>query len=895
MPDDAMPPQDPAKTGVSPSDNPGILTDPVDAFSCQSCGNRIDVKGLPPFSDIICNACNTTNAVPVKLGNFLLLRLIGTGGMGGVYFARDEQLGRDVAIKVMLQSLGEDPQFIETFRHEAQAVAKLNHANIAQIYSFGQEKGQPYIVMELVSGERVDELMERPGGISKVQALRIGLEISQGLSAADEAGLVHGDIKPENILLDKKGNAKLVDFGLATVAHQNAGEGIWGTPYYIAPEKIRRQKLDARSDIYSLGATLYHMLTGSPPFEGETPVEVVKARLDAPPPDPRNIDPDLPAIVSDIILRMLAPERSGRYPNYRSLISDFRKALQAFETQEASKPPALSGGKSIRIKKRSSPKATPSRASTTNTPPEAAGTGTRKLVINKPGRVKIRTAGDTGNKRSHRPELSEEERAARRERRKRQQQRALATTLTILAFIFLAGGATFFWYYHSERISGQRTLHEQYTSRQQAAAHVAAITAHREQIETVLSEIKPLIAGVRDTAEYMNIPIPLDFVVVPPDSTSTNQVATTNAVVGDQQQPDSDPAPDPDLAPEPAPDPVPGQEVADHSIPVIPDTEAVVVTNLFEATPESTLVEEALTKEKAIADLIQDLAGLETETREKLANHKDDAGPDTTRAMGAEIAQAHAISQDAVATAQQIARELQETIRNLAAIRERFEIKEQQRLAAEREAQRQADQRAAEEQARIEREATTRRELAQIPALEQSVRNLLDINAFEEAYNQLKAQQDSFTTAESQTAFSDALERLRYLAAMKANIIEGINTAPYPWGYGSGATARDITGASAEGIQAKGIENPIPWQSILPTLMLKLIDRYIDSRAINVRQRIEIAFGAAIYADLFGEQGRERARYYATRALDLGLKRQTFERVLEARWAPAPAPTEDLQ
>ncbi len=263
----------------------GVATDRVDELTCSKCGCRIDTTELDSFVKVECPDCGSIETVPAKLGSFLLRRLLGTGGMGGVYLATDETLGRKVAIKVMLKSLGEDKQFIETFKREAQAVAKLNHPNIAQVYSFGKEKGQPYIVMELVSGERLDKMVDEQKQLDQGFVLKVLLDIASGLSAADEAGLVHGDIKPENILLDEKGRGKLVDFGLATVAHQSSSaDGIWGTPYYIPPEKIQRKKVDARSDIYSLGATAYHVLTGAPPFDGETPVEVVKARLTEEPP-----------------------------------------------------------------------------------------------------------------------------------------------------------------------------------------------------------------------------------------------------------------------------------------------------------------------------------------------------------------------------------------------------------------------------------------------------------------------------------------------------------------------------------------------------------------------------------------------------------------------------------
>ncbi|OGV75617.1 MAG: hypothetical protein A2340_02250, partial [Lentisphaerae bacterium RIFOXYB12_FULL_60_10] len=243
-----------------------VMTDRVTEIKCKQCGCEIDVADLDPFVMVECPDCGNIETVPSRLGPFLLLNLIGRGGMGGVYQAVDESLGRRVAIKVMLSSLGANKQFVDTFRREAQAVAKLNHPSIVQIYSFGQEKGQPYIVMELVSGQRFDKMVDSGESLDQSLVMQVGLDVAEGLAAADEIGLLHGDVKPENILLDEKMKAKLVDFGLATFAHQDEPDGIWGTPYYIAPEKVQRKKPDARSDIYSLGATLYHALAGRPPF-----------------------------------------------------------------------------------------------------------------------------------------------------------------------------------------------------------------------------------------------------------------------------------------------------------------------------------------------------------------------------------------------------------------------------------------------------------------------------------------------------------------------------------------------------------------------------------------------------------------------------------------------------
>ena len=283
---------------------------------------------------------------PSDFGHFLLERELGHGGMGGVYLARDKMLDRQVGIKVMLKSLGDDPAFVERFQREAQAAARLNHPNIAQIYSFGKENGMPYIAMELVSGGSLDkEMEENPGALDPVHVMRVGQQLADALALAADQGLVHGDVKPENVLYDTDGNAKLVDFGLA--AMQGDSNEIWGTPYYISPEKVRRQKIDFRADIYSLGGTLYHALTGVAPFEGEDATEVVKARFQGPPRKPSEVRPDIPPEIDTIVMRMLEVEPSMRYPTYQSLLGDFKRYLSK---AGPAKKPGKAAGPKVKIK-----------------------------------------------------------------------------------------------------------------------------------------------------------------------------------------------------------------------------------------------------------------------------------------------------------------------------------------------------------------------------------------------------------------------------------------------------------------------------------------------------------------------------------------------------------------
>lgn len=326
-----------------------VFTESVKQISCAKCGKPLDVAMLPPFSKFRCGHCHAVQTVPAKFGNFVLLDLLGRGGMAAVYRGLDKALGRQVAIKFMLRSLGADQEFYAQFKREARAAAALSHPNIVQIYALGEEKGQAFIVMELLSGGRLDQMITARKRLDEATVLRIGLEVAEGMNAAHRVGLIHDDIKPENILFDAKGTAKVVDFGLARIRGRGPQSGqneIWGTPYYIAPEKVLRKAPDFRSDIYSLGGTLFHALIGRPPFEGETAVDVVKARLQQPPPDVKALRPDVQPGTADLLGRMLARDPEQRPASYEALLDELRGLAGAGPGQTGPIPP---GGKSTRL------------------------------------------------------------------------------------------------------------------------------------------------------------------------------------------------------------------------------------------------------------------------------------------------------------------------------------------------------------------------------------------------------------------------------------------------------------------------------------------------------------------------------------------------------------------
>lgn len=301
--------------------------DPVENIACSMCKNPILTAGFKPFTMAKCPSCGAENLVPGKFGHFHLLKRLGAGGMGTVFLAQDITLGRKVAIKMMQKSLAEDAASFETFRNEAQSAAKLNHPHVAQVYSFGQQKGSPYLEMELVPGSKLDGFISNGVQLDPAFVMRVGLEIAEGLRAAEGVGLFHGDIKPDNILFDTNMHAKLVDFGIASMASQGKSNELWGTPYYIAPEKVQKKKNSARSDIYSLGATLYHAIAGEPPYEGDDAIAVIKARFQGPPKPLEEIRPEIESEVTRIIGRMMYNDLFMRYPNYGSLINDIKNYL----------------------------------------------------------------------------------------------------------------------------------------------------------------------------------------------------------------------------------------------------------------------------------------------------------------------------------------------------------------------------------------------------------------------------------------------------------------------------------------------------------------------------------------------------------------------------------------
>ena len=266
-------------------------------------------------------------------GRYAVIERAGSGGMAEVYRARDELLGREVAVKVLSQRLSTDQTFVERFRREAQAAANLNHPNIVALYDFGADDSTYYIVMEFIDGRSLADVIKAEGPLMPERAAEIAIDVARALERAHGAGLVHRDIKPSNIMLSAAGQTKVTDFGIARALTRDGEQTVTqtgmviGTAAYLSPEQAQGNPVDQRSDVYSLGCVLYEMLGGRPPFSGDTPLSVAyrHVRDDAEPPSRAN--PDVPAPLDAVVMKALAKNPENRYQTATELRDDLERYL----------------------------------------------------------------------------------------------------------------------------------------------------------------------------------------------------------------------------------------------------------------------------------------------------------------------------------------------------------------------------------------------------------------------------------------------------------------------------------------------------------------------------------------------------------------------------------------
>jgi serine/threonine protein kinase len=269
---------------------------------------------------------------PKRLGGFEILGRIGKGGMGTVYKARQVSLNRSVALKILSKALAANEDFVKRFIREARSAATIHHPNIVEAYDVGLAEGYYYFAMEYVDGEGLDAVLRREVTLEQGRAAGIMEQVCSALAAAHEAGIVHRDIKPSNIMFDSKGQVRVTDFGLAKriegdISVTADGQAL-GTPAYVAPEMAKGGEADARSDLYSLGATMFHALAGRPPFVGKSFSEVLIKPAPEPPPLLSSLAPRVDRRLCHIIDRLLRKNPDGRYPSAKALLDDLHTRRQ---------------------------------------------------------------------------------------------------------------------------------------------------------------------------------------------------------------------------------------------------------------------------------------------------------------------------------------------------------------------------------------------------------------------------------------------------------------------------------------------------------------------------------------------------------------------------------------
>ena len=269
----------------------------------------------------------------IKIGMVLgdryeVIEKIGTGGMSDVYRAKCHKLNRFVAVKVLKQEFSENVNFVSKFRTEAQAAAGMMHPNIVNVYDVGEENGTHYIVMELVEGITLKQYIEKKARLSVKEAISIAIQVSMGIQAAHNNHIIHRDIKPQNIMISKEGKVKVTDFGIAKAVTSNTiTSNVMGSVHYTSPEQARGGYSDEKSDIYSLGITMFEMLTGRVPFNGETTVAIAIKHIQEPMPSPREYIPEIPISVEQIVFKCTQKSPDRRYQSMTEVIDDLKQSL----------------------------------------------------------------------------------------------------------------------------------------------------------------------------------------------------------------------------------------------------------------------------------------------------------------------------------------------------------------------------------------------------------------------------------------------------------------------------------------------------------------------------------------------------------------------------------------
>jgi len=304
---------------------------------CGECGTQIIPKEEIPVTKTLETPTDKLTRGTTFADRYEIIEELGKGGMGNVYRVEDTKIKEEVALKLIKPEIAADKKTINRFRNELKFARKIRHKNVCQMFDLGEEKGTHYITMEYIPGEDLKSMIKMSGQIAVGKTIKIAKQVAEGLNEAHQLGIVHRDLKPNNVMIDKEGNAHIMDFGIArsleTEGVTEAGVMI-GTPEYMSPEQVEGEEVDQRSDIYSLGVMLYEMLTGQVPFAGKTPISVAMKQKSETPKNPREINAQIPEGLSLMILRCMEKEKERRYQNEEEILSELNRIEKEIPTRE---------------------------------------------------------------------------------------------------------------------------------------------------------------------------------------------------------------------------------------------------------------------------------------------------------------------------------------------------------------------------------------------------------------------------------------------------------------------------------------------------------------------------------------------------------------------------------
>jgi len=308
---------------------------PADCKFCKECGTKLDLTGRLSFTKTLETSADDLVRGTLFAGRYEIIEELGRGGMGKVYRAEDTKIKAEIALKLIKPEISADKKTIERFSNELKTTRMISHRNVCRMFDLGEDKGTYFITMEYVAGQDLKGLIRQTGQLTIGKAVAIAKQVTEGLAEAHRLGVVHRDLKPSNIMIDKEGNARIMDFGIARSLHTKSmtGEGvIIGTPEYMSPEQVGGKDVDQRSDIYSLGVILYEMLTGGALFEGDTPLSIAVKHKSEKPKDPKELNDQIPDDLDRLILRCLEKDKDKRYQSAEEMRSELENIEEGIPT-----------------------------------------------------------------------------------------------------------------------------------------------------------------------------------------------------------------------------------------------------------------------------------------------------------------------------------------------------------------------------------------------------------------------------------------------------------------------------------------------------------------------------------------------------------------------------------